>query len=321
MGGNILLVAELSVGEETAREMAPSAFELTVVAPGSSEYAAALPEAEYLVGFIAGSVTETLFQAAPHLKLVQLLSAGYDRADIAAARQAGVPVANNGGANSVAVSEHAVMLMLAVSRQVVLQHANVTSGRWRGNTTPRLHELSGKTLGIVGLGNIGKKTARLGAAFGMHAQYYDIARLSEADEDALGVRFRLLREIMRTSDIVSLHMPLTETTRGLIGAEELALMKPSAIIVNTGRGPLIDEAALHQALASGAIWGAGLDVFEQEPPPADNPLFDLDNVILTPHVAGPTQESAVSRLRNAFDNVERVARGEPALWVIPELNG
>ncbi len=304
---------------EMAREMTPSGFELVITTPGSAGYAAALAETEYLVGFVDMLVKETLYQAAPRLKLIQLLSAGYDRADIGAARRAGVPIANNGGANAVAVAEHALLLMLAVSRRLIWQHASVSAGRWRGNNTPRVHELRGKTLGIVGLGTIGKKTARLAAAFGMPVQYYDIARLSEDAEDALGVRFRLFREILRTSDVVSLHVPLNDTTRHMVGAAELALMKPTSILINTSRGLVVDEQALCKALSAGAIAGAGLDVFDEEPPPSDNPLFRLDNVVLTAHLAGPTWESNTARLRNAFDNVQRVARGETPLWVIPEL--
>ena len=176
-----------------------------MAAAASAEYRAALKEAAYLAGFVAGLIDEALFRAAPELKLVQMLSAGYDNADLEAARRAGVPVANNGGANSVAVSEHALLLMLAASRGLIGQHANVVAGRWRGNAMPRQRELAGKTLGIVGLGNIGRKTARLAAAFGMTVQYYDIVRLGEAAEDALGVRFRLLPELLRGADIVSLH--------------------------------------------------------------------------------------------------------------------
>ena len=318
MNPKIVLVAP-SDAHEPAREMVPSGFDLHIEQAGSPAYAAALAGAEYLVGFVDMLVKESLYQAAPRLKLIQLLSAGYDRADIAAARRARVPIANNGGANAVAVAEHALLLMLAVSRRLIWQHASVSAGRWRGNNTPRVHELRGKTLGIVGLGTIGKKTARLAAAFGMPAQYYDIARLSEDAEDALGVRFRLLREILRTSDVVSLHVPLNDTTRHLVGAAELAQMKPSAILINTSRGPVVDEAALHRALSQGALAGAGLDVFAEEPPPAEHPLFSLDNVVLTAHLAGPTCESNTSRLRNAFDNVQRVSRGEPPLWVIPEL--
>ena len=152
---------------EAVEELAPAGFELVRAKAGSPAYREALGEASYLVGFVDGLVEEGLYRAAPKLKLIQLLSAGYDRADVAAARRAGVPIANNGGANAVAVAEHALMLMLAVCRRLPLQHANVGSGRWRGNEAPRVHELRGRTLGIVGLGTIGKKTARLARAFGM----------------------------------------------------------------------------------------------------------------------------------------------------------
>lgn len=319
MNPTIAFVAHSAETDGLAQEMAPAAFDLRIVKAGGADYGAALGQAEYLVGYADMLVAEPLYRAGPRLKLIQLLSAGYDRADIAAARKAGVPVANNGGANSVAVSEHAVMLMLAVSRRLIWQHGNVSSGRWRGNEARSIHELRARTLGIVGLGTIGKKTARLGAAFGMNVLYYDIARLTEDAEDALGVRFRLFHELLREIDVLSLHVPLNATTRHLIGATELALMRPSAILVNTSRGPVVDETALHAALTGRRLAGAGLDVFAVEPPPANHPLLQLDNVVLTAHLAGPTAESNRARLRNAFDNVQRVARGERPLWVIPEL--
>ncbi len=319
MTSTIVFVTDFPDAATAAQEITPSGFELAVVAARSQEYKDALKNSSYLVGFVDSLVDDELFETGPNLKLIQLLSAGYDRADIEAARKAGVPIANNGGANSVAVSEHAVLLMLAVSRQLVRQHTSVAAGNWRGNETPRVHELRNKTLGIVGLGTIGKKTARLAAAFGMNIIYYDIARLAEHEEDAIGVRFRLLKELLRESDLISLHTPLNDSTRHLIGAEELSLMKESAILVNTARGPVINEAALYDALTEGKILAAGLDVFDQEPPQPDNPLFKLDNVILSAHLAGPTFESNIARVRNAFDNVQRVARGEKPLWVIPEL--
>jgi phosphoglycerate dehydrogenase-like enzyme len=320
MSARIIVVPPSSEIGEIARGMAPAGFELMLVRNDHPEIEAALGSAEYMVCYPHVAMKEAFYRAAPRLKLVQLLSAGYDDVDLDAARRAKIPVSNNGGANAISVAEHTMMLMLAVSRRVIWQHANVAGGRWRGNgPAPRMYEMFDKTLGIVGLGTIGKKVARLARAFGMRVAYYDIARLSEDAEDALGVRFRLLRELLKTSDIVSLHVPLNDSTRHMIGAGELALMKPEAILVNTCRGPVVDEVALHRALSAGTLFGAGLDVFDREPPPADNPLLKLDNVLLTAHFAGPTWDNHVARFRNAFDNVQRVHRGEPPLWVVPEL--
>ena len=308
---------------ERAHAMLPPGFDLIVSDPDPGKLLPALKDADYYVGFARVLMNKDFFAAGPRLKLVQLISAGYDRVDIDAARQASVPVSNNGGANSVAVAEHAMMLMLAVMKKLAWQHANCVSGKWRVGDfdTARLYELAGKTLGIVGLGNIGKKVARRAKAFDMQVQYYDIVRLSEDQEDALGVRFVLLDELLRTSDVVSLHVPLTERTRKMMGEREFALMKPTAFFVNTCRGPVVDEIALHKALATRRIAGAGIDVMEQEPPPPNHQFFELDNITVTPHMAGPTWENWGKAFRNAFDNVQRVASGERPLWIIPELRG
>ena len=321
MAPRILMMENPLSANDIARELAPAGLELVVAPLGSPEFEAALPGADFLVGFGNRAVNAEFFKRAPKLKLMQLLSAGYDTVDIEAARGAGIPVCNNGGANSTAVSEHAILLMMAVARRLVWQHESVAAGRWRGNDLAgtKLYELRDKTLGIIGLGAIGKKVARLANAFGMTVHYYDIRRVSEAEEDALHVRFKLMGEILRNADIVSLHVPLTPASRHMIGAAEIALMKPSAYLINTCRGPVVDEVALTAALSEGKIAGAGLDVFDQEPPPADNPLFRLKNVVLTPHFAGPTWDNQQARFRNAFDNCQRVARGEKPLWVIPEL--
>lgn len=320
MKPKVILVPPSEATGQLARELAPSSIDLVLAQPETDAFTSALPDAQFMICYPHVKMPDSFYRAAPKMQLVQLLSAGYDAVDIEAARRAKVPVSNNGGANAISVAEHAVMLMLTVSRRVVWQHASVSGGRWRGNgPPPAMYELYNKTLGIVGLGNIGKKVARRAKAFGMNIEYYDIKRLTEDEEDALGVKFRLLRELMRRSDFISLHVPLNASTRHMIGAGELALMKPSAILVNTARGPVIDEKALHDTLAAGKIFGAGLDVFDEEPPPSDNPLFKLDNVVLTAHFAGPTSDNHVARFRNAFDNVERVMRGDRPFWVVPEL--
>lgn len=305
---------------DVALALKPPQFELMIHDNGTPDYYRAAEEAEFYLG-MTRNIDAKLFEAGKKLRLVQLLSAGYDRADLAAARKAGVPIANNGGGNAVAVAEHTIMLMLATLKKLTALHADVTAGQWRSGPAGKapIHELRGKTVGIVGLGNIGKKVARRAAAFDVDIQYYDIKRLSEDEEDALGVRFVLFTELLRTSDVVTLHVPLDATTRDLIGAPELALMKPSAVLVNTCRGPVVNEAAVHDALKNRQIAMAGLDVMTEEPPKAENPLFVLPNIILTPHSAGPTVENWTDRFRNGFDNLMRVHQGRAPKWVVPEL--
>ncbi len=305
---------------EIARSLTPPGFELVEVDFGTPQFIEAAADAEFYMG-LARNMGGEFFRSAPKIKLVQLLSAGYDRVDVEAARKAKVPVSNNGGANAIAVAEHTVLLMLAVLKQLVRFHQDVVAGKWRppASSESPVYELSARTVGIIGLGNIGKKVARRAAAFDARVQYYDILRLTEAEEDALGVRFVLLNELLRTSDVVTLHVPLNDSTRGMIGARELAQMKPDAILVNTCRGPVVDENALYEALKGKRLAGAGLDVLVMEPPAKNHPLFTLPNVTLTPHSAGPTWENWTARFRNGFDNIQRVASGERPRWVIPEL--
>src|SRR5918996_218770 len=259
---------------DVAKSMAPAGFELVVADFPTPAFMEAVKEAEYFVGFVRGGFDDAFYKSAPKLKLVQLVSAGYDRVDIEAARRAKVLVANNGGANAVSVAEHTMLLILSTMKKLANLHEGCMAGKWRiGDFSQnRLFELEGKTLGIVGLGNIGKKVARRAQAFGMDVIYYDVVRLSEDQEDALGVRL----------------------------------------------APL-DEEALFQVLVTNRIMGAGLDVMAQEPPPADHKFFNLKNVTITPHMAGPTVENWPRAFRNAYDNIQRVAAGRPASWVIPEL--
>jgi phosphoglycerate dehydrogenase-like enzyme len=302
-------------------EMKPAGFDIAVVDATGPEFLAAAKDAEYFMGFGRNPLGPDFYAAAKNMKLVQLISAGYNTIDLEAARRARVPVANNGGANSVAVAEHAVMLILATLKKLHWQHNNVTAGKWRVGdfAETRLYELEGKTVGIVGLGNIGKKVARRLRGFDCKIVYYDIIRLPEHEEDALGVRYVLFDELLKTADVVTLHMPLTSVTQNMISDAQLELMKPTAILVNTCRGPVVDERALHKALITRRIAGAGLDVMVDEPPSKDNPLLNVDSCTITPHTAGPTWENWPKAFRNAFDNILRVHAGRPPLWVVPEL--
>ena len=282
----------------------------------------AILDADYLCGFIGPIDTDVLTSAtANRLKLVQLMSAGYDRFNLEGARAARLPVAVNGGANAIAVAEHAIMLMLAALKHLHSLDAAVHDGHWRGASAGvgRVHELFASTVGIVGMGRIGREVAKRLVGWDVTIIYYDPIRLSAEVEQSLGVRYVELDQLLRIADAVTVHVPLNAKTRHLIDAESLSLMKPSAVLVNTARGGLVDEEALAVALREHRILGAGLDVLSQEPPPADHPLLGISNVVLTPHSAGPTWESYPRRFANCFANIERVQRGEQALWVVEEL--
>lgn len=264
-----------------ADQLRPPAFEFHNVAP--ADLTSALLDADYLCGFIGPLPTEVLVAAARHrLKLVQLMSAGYDRFNIEGARAARVPVADNGGANAIAVAEHAIMLMLAGLKHVHALDASVRRGAWRGGVG-RVYELYGSTVGVVGMGRIGREVASRLAGWGARLIYFDPIRLSAELERQLDVSYVDLDHLLRTADAVTVHVPLNDRTRNLIDAESLSLMKPTSILINTARGGLVDEEALANALREGQVLGAGLDVFSQEPIAADNPLLRLDNVVLTPH--------------------------------------
>jgi len=308
---------------DLAREMLPAGFELTMCGldVGEEELAKAIGEADFLTGIIGRPLPQAVLANMGHLKLLQLLSAGYDAIDIEAMRRLRLPVATNGGANAIAVAEHAIMLMLAVYRDLANLNNRVKLGGWQKGRlgAQESHELTGKTVGIVGMGMIGREVAKHLRGFDTTMLYYDVIRADQAVEQALGVQYTPLADLLRAADVVTVHVPLLPSTRGLIGRAELALMKPTALLINTARGGLVDQDALYEALRGGVIAGAGLDTVEPEPPPADLPLFALPNLTVTPHVAGPTVESWPRRLRNGYANIQRVAAGQPPLWVIPEM--
>jgi phosphoglycerate dehydrogenase-like enzyme len=303
-----------------ADELLPPEFNFRNVA--AADVPVAILDADFLCGFIGPIDTPTLIQAtANRLKLVQLMSAGYDRFNLDGARAARLPVAVNGGANAIAVAEHAVMLMLSALKHVHAFDTAVRSGGWRSPAVGarRVYELYHSTVGIVGMGRIGQEVAKRLAGWEASIVYYDPIRLPATREHELAIRYLGLDDLLRTADAVTVHVPLNASTRNLIDAESLSLMKPTAVLVNTARGGLVDEAALATALREGRILGAGLDVLSQEPPPPDHPLLGLPNVVLTPHSAGPTWQSFPRRFANCFANIERVHRGEKPLWVVEEL--
>jgi phosphoglycerate dehydrogenase-like enzyme len=225
----------------------------------------------------------------------------------------GIPIANNGGANAIAVSEQTIALMVSVCKRMMAQwHSAVQERRWRGDLTGLdMVEITNKTVGVVGLGRIGKQVAKRLKGFDTRTIYYDIVEMTQEVQEELNARPVSFEELLGQSDIVTLHVPLTPRTRGMIGERELDMMKATAFLINACRGPVVDERALYQALQNRRIAGAGLDVLEEEPTPSDNPLFKLDNVVITPHMAGFSYETSLRAADFAYSNIKRVIAGEP----------
>ncbi len=251
--------------------------------------------------------SEGVFTACPALKMVCVWGTGTDNIDLNAAGMRGVTVCNTPGVNAFAVAEHALALMLGVARKVPTLDSEMRKGKW-----PReLHtQLVGKTLGVFGLGTIGARVAALGKAIGMDVLGWS-ALGDEARIRKTGATPAAKDEILARADVISLHVRLGTDTRGFIGRREFGLMKPTAILVNTGRGALVDRDALLAALKERKILGAGLDVFHQEPVAPDDPILSLPNVVLSPHNAGQTPEVIRDGLLRAVENVEHYLQGKP----------
>lgn len=257
-------------------------------------------------------LTGEILRALPGLRYVGVLATGYNVVDIDTARQLGIVVTNIPAYSTDSVVQMVFAHLLAITNRVEHYTAENRRGRWSGNPDfcywdSPLHELSGKTFGIVGLGNIGMAVSRVALAFGMKVKAYTSKSPDKLPE---GVAKADLDELFSTSDVVSLHCPLTESTRHLVNAARLAQMKPSAILINTGRGPLVDEEALAEALGSGRIHAAGLDVLTSEPPSADNPLLKAPNCFITPHLGWATKEARERLLDIATDNLRGFIAGD-----------
>ncbi|MGY6026678.1 2-hydroxyacid dehydrogenase [Streptomyces spinosirectus] len=319
---NVLAVIAPHVGGRTAgaglATLFPTEAHVTVV-EAADEDPAALRGAHVIITALA-PVSAQHLASAPDLALVQCASHGFDYVDVEAARGRGVRVANIGssGAESQNVAEQTFALMLALAKQLIPAHTALVEADW---ALPRLQrsltELSGKTLGIVGLGNIGREVARRAVAFDMNVVYAGRRRLPEETEARLGgARHVPLDELLRTADYVSLHAPLTGETRNLLDAERLALLKPTAFVVNTARGALVDQDALADALEKGALAGAGIDVFDPEPPTPALRLLRAPNVVLSPHVGGVTRETLIRIALAAVQNVTGYLAGGEAKDVV-----
>lgn len=290
----------------------PDGFDIHFWSGDQVELAEKLPSAKYIM-VEATPLPRTTIRLASNAKLIQKYGTGVEKIDVAAAKEMGIPVYYTPGANSISTAEMAITLMLAAYRHLCDVHHGLKAGRWmKFDVKLTSHELYGKTVGIVGCGEIGKHVAkRLSRGFECNVIYHNRHRLPASVEDQLGISYRHMDDLLRQSDIVTLHLPLTEETRGVIGTRALSLMKPSAVLINSCRGPVVDEVALAKALRTGVIAAAGLDVFEKEPPSPDNPLLSLDNVVVSPHCGGGTLEAVTRVVQRAFSNIERFESGEP----------
>ena len=292
-------VFEGSAAHERAKTLGELRLFTTRGAEDEGELARRIGNARVAVNIRAyARFTESVFRACPDLRMISIWGVGTDNIDLAAAGRHGVTVCNTPGSNAYAVAEHAIALMLAVARKIPQIDREMRAGAW-----PRemLTQLYGKTLGVFGTGDIGARAAQLARGLGMEVLTWSARRDSPAAKD----------EILRRADFITLHVRLTPQTRDFIGQRELELMKSGAILVNTGRGALVERDALLAALAGGRIAGAGLDVFHDEPLPPGDPLLDCANTVLSPHNAGQTPEVRRDGLLLTIENVEHFLAGKP----------
>lgn len=279
--------------------------------------AAVLRDAD-IVFVMAAPMPKELLAEAQRLRFIQKLGAGVDRIDLDACRKQRIAVARLHAGNSVPVAEHTILLMLATYRQLPQIDARTRAGVWSKEDARGMHrQLQHKTVGLVGFGAIGKEVAKRLRGFEVEILYYDPLRAPADVEQSLGVTYADLDALVRTADVVSLHLPLLPQTAGIINATRIRAMKSSAVLINCARGGLVDEAALVQALKAGRLFGAGIDAFSAEPP-VGSPLLELDNTVVTSHLAGATLDNFSGIVARAVENTKSVLRGDalPATDVV-----
>jgi phosphoglycerate dehydrogenase-like enzyme len=257
----------------------------------------------------------------PKLRLIQFQGTGYSEPHVLAARARGVPVTITPEGTCLGVAEHTILLILALYKHLTEAHQTMQAGGWpHSELRGQSFFFYGKVLGIVGLGRIGQEVVQRARGFlPQRIVYYDLYRKTPEEEAALGVEYLDLDDLLQVSDIVTLHVFLSEKSKGMIGERELGLMQPSAILINTSRGAVVDEQALYRALRDRHIWGAGVDAWTEEPTAPDNPIRQLDNVICTPHMATGTVDADRLKFQAAIANFQRVLRGEHPINVVEKL--
>jgi len=265
-----------------------------------------------------GGVTRRILEHAPKLRVVGRHGTGVDNIDLDAATELGVQVVKTPEATTEAVAEHALGLMLALSKRILLGDRAIRSGHFDARYTLGGREMHGRTLGIVGFGRIGRRLAQM-CHYGLNMSilYYDVLPAPKL-ESQLGARRLELHDLLESADYISVHVPLVPQTRGLIGEAEFSLMRPDVMFFNTSRGPVVDEGALYKALVEEKIAGAGIDVYEQEPTPLDNPLLKLDNVVVTPHIAAHTEE-AMRKMSLVAEDIVKVLQGRQPRYPVNHL--
>jgi phosphoglycerate dehydrogenase-like enzyme len=265
-------------------------------------------------------VTRRIIEASDKLKLIQCYTIGFDDVDIEAARERGIPVANAAGTLSEPIAEYTIAVALYLLKPIGYASSELHKGNWVQQEfliPPKIpRELGVLTLGIIGCGSIGQAVARLAKGFGTKILYYKRSRLSEEVERELGLEYSSLDGVLASSDVISVNVPLTDETRGMIGAEEITKMKAGAVLINTARGEVVDYGALADALKSGHLGGAAVDVFENEPDIRNCPLLGLENVILTPHSSAISTESPRRCMEKVAENLGRFYEGKPLLNVV-----
>lgn len=261
----------------------------------------------------ASKFTSERIKTARKLKFVHHQGVGYhDTIDLTALAETGVPLAITPGGTATGVSEHAMMMMLAVTRRLSFMDSELRQGRWHVNSHRHVtYQLADKTIGIIGFGRIGTAVADRLRPFGVKVIYHDILDFPAERDRKHDATRRTFEQLLAKSDIISIHIPLTAKNRNFIGAKELARMKPTAFLVNTARGGLVNETALAQALEAGTILGAAIDVFEREPAPKDHPLYRFPNVVLTPYIAAGTRDAFEAKMAHIFKNLDAFFNGRP----------
>jgi phosphoglycerate dehydrogenase-like enzyme len=294
------------------REVMPPGFELIALDnDNDAERRSKIADAQVAI-VAATPLTGTLIEAAHDLQLVHHQGVGYqDTVDVDALKERRLPLALTPEGTTTPVAEITIFLMLAVLRRLTFADSELRQGRWHINSLrPVSRNLKGRKIGYIGMGRIGQASAALAHAFGATGLYCDLVDTLDRQRAAvLGLRFANLDEVIEQSEIVTLHIPSSPAARHIINADVIARMQPGAVIINTARGMLVDENALYEGLKSGHLGGAGLDVFESEPPKPDNPLLQLPNVVVTPHIAGGTRDAFQTKMRAIFENITRFYSG------------